>query len=193
MEQKRAGCFTLLIGGLLIGAMLDRCSSKPEKQSEVTPATPVQPAPSPHTDPSLSAEDLQKLTAQRQYDMALIEAVDSIANASSFAKRAEAYCHFYVEQTFSLISPGLISEQETEKRYAELLRNEPQTQEEEAKRQTVLRMLSERIAGFAQAREECQDMVTAGAQRIPDIAVLQAKADDARRDLSEINQKISGP
>lgn len=44
MEQKRAGCFTIIVGAVLIGAVLDRCSSKHGSESAPvsTPAVPAQ-------------------------------------------------------------------------------------------------------------------------------------------------------
>lgn len=43
MEQKRAGCFTVLVGAVLLGAVLDRCSSNPNESASVisTPAVPA--------------------------------------------------------------------------------------------------------------------------------------------------------
>jgi hypothetical protein len=59
MEQKRAGCFTILVGAVLLGAVLDRCSSKHSSEPPPTASTPAAPAQTP-------GERLTELKAERQ-------------------------------------------------------------------------------------------------------------------------------
>jgi len=47
MEQKRAGCFTILVGAVLLGAVLDRCSGKHPSESAPVVSTPAVPAQTP--------------------------------------------------------------------------------------------------------------------------------------------------
>lgn len=64
--------------------------------------------PSPETNPeatspgTLSADEIQRLTKQRQYDSDLIAAVDGILNAASVSGRVEIYCRFTVDQMEAL-------------------------------------------------------------------------------------------
>jgi hypothetical protein len=132
---------------------------------------------------TLSAEERQQLIDIRQHALDTIEAFSGILNASSFATRAELYCSFYVDQSPSMV-PGIRSEKQAEKRYAELMRSEPPTREEELKRQYQLRAIRERIAAFAQNVSMCRGMVTAGTQTIPG-------PDELRKQLAEERLAVS--
>jgi len=78
-------------------------SSDVRPREEQQPAHEQMPAaePPPETH-SLSADEIQRLTKQRQYDSDLIAAVDGILNAASAPERVEIYCRFTVDQMEAL-------------------------------------------------------------------------------------------
>lgn len=164
-----------------------------ETTSTQVPAPAQQTAKPPITNPSLSATELQQLTAQRQHALDMIAAINGILEASSFVKQAEVYCRFYVDQAPSIPLPGISSEKQAEERYGELMNTEPPTREEELTRQYQLRALRDRIAAFDQSVSECQGMVTAGVQRIPGPDELRKDLANIQQAVADIDQKISGP
>lgn len=78
-----------------------------EQQSTQPQGSTVEPSPETHTEVTaprtLSADEIQRLTKQRQYDSDLIAAVDGILNAASASERVETYCRFTVDQTEALV------------------------------------------------------------------------------------------
>lgn len=143
------------------------------------------------TKPHLSASDLKQLTEQRQHDLDIIAVINSIFNAHSFSARAEAYCYFEVDQRPSFPLFGVTSEKHIEKIYAELLHTEPPTREEELRRQHQLHVLSERISAFRHEVNVCRDIVTTGAQRIPEASALREELVSARKNLAETDRAIA--
>jgi hypothetical protein len=138
----------------------------------------------------LSAEQRQQVTDIRQHALDTIEAINGILNASSFASRADLYCRYYVDQSPSMV-PGISSEKQAEKRYAELMRSEPPTREEELKRQYQLRAIRDRMAAFNQEVSICRGMVTAGAQEIPGADALRKYLTDERLAVSKADSLLA--
>ena len=139
----------------------------------------------------LSAEQRQQLIDIRQHALDTIEAFSGILNASSFAARAELYCRFYVDQSPSMV-PGIRSEKQAEKRYAELMRSEPTTREWELNRQYQLRAIRDRMAAFNQEVSTCRGMVIAGAQTIPGTDALRKYLADERLAVSKADSLLAG-
>lgn len=139
---------------------------------------------------TLSPELRQQATAIRQHALDTIEAINGILNASSFASRADLYCRYYVDQSPSMV-PGISSEKQAEKRYAELMRSEPPTREEELKRQYQLRAIRDRMAAFNQEVSICRGMVTAGAQEIPGADALRKYLTDERLAVSKADSLLA--
>ncbi len=77
-----------------------------EQQSSQPQGSTAEPSPETHTEvtapTTLSADEIQRLTKQRQYDSDLIAAVDGILNAASASERVEIYCRFSVDQMEAL-------------------------------------------------------------------------------------------
>jgi hypothetical protein len=143
---------------------------------------------SPH--PSLSAEQRQQLIDIRQHAVDTIEDLTAVLKASSFASRADLYRRFFVDQSPSTV-PGISSEKQAEKRYAQLLRYEPATREEELKRQYQLRAIRDRIAAFNQEVDTCRGMVTAGAKEIPGADALRKYLADERLAVSKADSLLT--
>jgi hypothetical protein len=78
-----------------------------EIAKEEQQALTAEPSPETHTEVTaprtLNADEIQRLTKQRQYDSELIAAVNGILNATSASERTETYCRFTVDQTESLV------------------------------------------------------------------------------------------
>ena len=87
--------------------------------------------------------------------------------------------------------PGIRSEKQAEKRYAELVRSEPATREEELKRQYQLRAIRDRIAAFNQEVSTCRGMVTAGALEIPAADALRKYLADERLAVSKADNLLA--
>lgn len=81
-------------------------SKQPEQQSTHEQASTAEPSPETHTEVTaprtLSADEIQRLTKQRQYESDLIAAVDGILNTTSASERVEIYCRFTLDQMESL-------------------------------------------------------------------------------------------
>jgi hypothetical protein len=151
----------------------------------------AQQTPNPVLPKPLSPETRQLVIETRQRALNEIEAISSILNAASFASKADAYCRFYVDQSPSMV-PGITSEKQAEKRYAELMKYEPPTREEELRRQYQLRAIRERMTAFNQEVGTCRGMVTAGAQAIPDPEALRKLLADDRLAVSKADILLSG-
>ncbi len=132
----------------------------------------------------LSAEKRQQVIEIRQHALDTIEDLTGVLRASSFGSRADLYCRFYVDQSPSMV-PGISSEKQAEKRYAELMRYEPATREEELKRQSQLGAIRDRMAAFNQEVSTCHGLVTAGAQAIPGADALRKYLADERLAVSK--------
>jgi hypothetical protein len=137
-----------------------------------------------------SAEQREQVTDIRQHALDTIEAFNGILNASSFASRAELYCRFYVDQSPSMV-PGVRSEKQAEKRYAELMRSEPPTREGELNRQYQLRAIRDRMEAFAQNVNMCRGVVTAGAQTIPGPDELRKQLAAERLAVSKADELLA--
>jgi hypothetical protein len=147
-------------------------------------------AQSPPTPIHLSAEQRRQVSDVRQHALDTIEAINRILTARSFAARTEVYCRFYVDQSPSTV-PGIRTEKQAEKRYAELMRYEPPTREEELKRQYQLRAIRDRMAAFARNVSMCRGMVTAGAQTIPRPDELRKQLADERLAVSKADSVLA--
>jgi len=196
MEQKHgcaAGCLTILAAVAVIG-LLDRSPKKSDKETIPTPA--IQPSqPAQPVSPTIPRRVLTPSeVAQRQRGLDIIENITDLLNASSFAKRAEIYCRFYVDQAPSLPILGVHSEKDVEQVYAELKQSEPATREGELRRQYQLRALEERMAAFEQNVDVCEGMVTNGALTIPEPDELRQKLAETQEHMAEFDRDItSGP
>jgi hypothetical protein len=151
----------------------------------------AQQTPNPVLPKPLSPETRQLVIDTRQRALNEIEAISSILNAASFASKADAYCRFYVDQSPSMV-PGITSEKQAEKRYAELMKYEPPTREEELRRQYQLRAIRDRMTAFNQEVSTCRGMVAAGAQAIPDPEALRKLLADDRLAVSKADILLSG-
>lgn len=156
-------------------------TDSPGPSSEVTPGSSPQP---------LSAQKRQLVIDLRQHVLEKIEAIERILSASSFAARTEAYCRFYVDQSPSMV-PGISSEKQAEERYAELLRYEPPTREEELRRQYQMRAIHDRMAAFAQEVSTCRGLITTGAQTIPGEDALRKYLADERLAISKADSLLA--
>ncbi|MBV8846399.1 MAG: hypothetical protein JO307_26635 [Bryobacterales bacterium] len=77
-----------------------------EEQNQLTENTSLADASrEPTTPQTLNADEIRRLTKQRQYDSELIAAVNGILSGSSAPDRAEIYCGFTVDQTEALAGP----------------------------------------------------------------------------------------
>jgi len=86
--------------------LIDAGIAEEEQQSAHEEASTAEPSQETHTEVTaprtLSADEIHRLTKQRQYDSDLIAAVDGILNATAASERVEIYCRFTVDQMESL-------------------------------------------------------------------------------------------
>jgi hypothetical protein len=87
--------------------------------------------------------------------------------------------------------PGVRSEKQAEKRYAELMRSEPPTREGELNRQYQLRAIRDRMEAFAQNVSMCRGVVTAGAQTIPGPDELRKQLAAERLAVSKADELLA--
>lgn len=138
----------------------------------------------------MSADEIEKLRRDRQNDRDVIAGIERILSTSSYAARTEAYCRFSVEQTRRQEITGMISEDEMEREYAELLRSEPPTREEELQRQQHLQVLHYWITQFEAAVNQCEGIFTNGPGQMLSGDQLRQEAAKARHELEEIERKL---
>jgi hypothetical protein len=161
----------ILIKALSSGpAEQNQSAATVQVKSTMPPEATAAPTPTPEPDkahavpgqPSLSADELQRLNQERQYALKIAATAEDILNTPSFAARAEKYCRFTMEQAESLMMPGKMSGEQIEDRYQELLRSQPTTQEDELKRQQQLSILQEFMAAHRRNLSQCQGMMVVG-------------------------------
>jgi hypothetical protein len=113
----------------------------------------------------LSADEIQKLTEQRQFDMDVIADAEGILNASSLQERVEIYCRHTVDQAQALIGPA-----------------QPPRNGGEEQLQNF---------GYRANIDQCKALVLTGSTRMPDLLWFREKANKAQQDLRDIDEKLA--
>ena len=132
---------------------------------------------------------IQQLKLERQHLTRVLKSVEGMLSAPSFAERARIYCRSQIP-AFPLI-PSLGTVEELEVSYADLLREEPATREEEMKRQSTLDVWRKRLAMAYENTKTCQGSITTGLQSFPNDdlerkmgAVIKNRGEEIDKELS---------
>jgi len=119
-------------------------SSADSRWGMLTKEDLVPPSSKPDHKSDNSKTEVEQLKYERQHLTRVLKAIDAIQHASSFAQRARIFCRSQFV-AFPML-PWLGSVEDLEANYEEWQRYEPRTQEEEVKRQQMLRPIRERLA-----------------------------------------------
>jgi hypothetical protein len=188
VKTIKSGCL-ILIAAIVFAAMMSHFSSKPPAPQTAVPVTD-RTAPPVTAAPTIGAAELRKLTEERQYAVDMLTTVQGILNASSFAARAELYCHFTVRQT-ELLTGGNFSGDRLEARYQELMNEEPTTQDGEIRRQQQLRSLEYFVTTHRQNLADCRAMLSNGMLRMFSDPELREKAIEAQQKIADIDRQLT--
>jgi hypothetical protein len=136
---------------------------------------------------------IQELNRERQYVTRVLESVETMRNASSFAARVRIYCR---SQRLAIpMLPLLGTVEDLEISYSStvsgLMRAEPSTREEEVRRQYTLSAWRERLSAAYENANTCEGAITTGFEPLPTKEQENEIAALARTRIAEIDQELA--
>lgn len=132
---------------------------------------------------------VQQLALERQHLTRVLKSIDAIRKAPSFAARVRIFCRSQAYAFPSLPSLGTVEDLEVS--YAELLRSEPATREQEQARQYALQVWSKRLSDARESMNVCRGGFVNYSQKLPTYEEEREVAAQTKNRIAEIDRQLA--